>query len=159
MVRKAFWLILLLIFALNLLTWMIWGHENTIEIAAQEFKTAGTCFADTIHVFTGREELPWYISQYSDFTARAHAKFEEGFRFKTFSLNLYEETYQNGRHHLPDFLGYENTVYGFDIIRVIPLIAILDKHALAGDGSASYRSSHLWFFRWWGLNDKFTAGS
>lgn len=92
-----------------------------------------------------------------DFSPKAHQKFEEAFYYKTFHLHFIDDTYQEGRHLLPEYLSYQNTYYDFDIIRVVPLFAIVIKIAIAGDGSANFESTHVWFFRWWRLNDKLTG--
>lgn len=47
-----------LLFILNFLTWAFWGRDSILAVPAYEFKTAGTCFADTVYVFTGLEDRP-----------------------------------------------------------------------------------------------------
>ncbi len=135
---------------LNLITWMIWGRDGTLALSVGQFRTAATCFVDTVHVFAGENpQTPSSISQYNDYSEKAHKHFENAFEYKTFSLNIYLETYEEGRAKIPEYLDYENAIFEFGIFRAIPFYSKIETQVIAGDGSADVTGYYLWLFRWW----------
>ena len=152
--------IILIVVLLNLITWTIWGRDSTLVLAVNQFKTASTCFVDTVFVFTGdHPNAPTYIAQYNDFSENAHEDMQEAFYYKTSSLNIFSETYNEGKSKLPEFLSYENGIFDFYIIRLIPFYAFIESTAIVGSGSAEYSGNYIWFFRWWKLSERMTSVS
>ncbi len=152
--------IILLVVVLNAITWMFWGRDSTLILAVNQFKTAGTNFVDTVYIFTGNHpNAPYHVAQYNDFSEKAHREMREAFSHKTTSLNIFPETYEEGKSELPEFLSYENGIFDFYIIRLIPFYAFVESSAIVGSGSADYSGNYIWFFRWWKLSERMTGVS
>jgi hypothetical protein len=138
------------LFVLNLITWIFWGKESTLLLAVDQFKTESTCFVDTVYVFTGdHPDAPYHIAQYNDFSVNTQEAMKEAFYYKTNWLEVFPETYNQGRTKLPKYLSYENGIFNFYIIRLIPFFAYIESAAIVGSGSAEYITYYIWFFRWW----------
>lgn len=137
------------ILAIYVLSWLIWGRSNTLLLAAEEFRTAGTEYVDTIHVFLGNDSSdPWYYSRDLNFSEKTRSRYFALLEQKASVVKVYSGSFEEERNLLPEYLDYENAVYSVRVLRVVPFFAFIDMATLAGGGSATHEGYYIWVFHW-----------
>jgi len=141
---KPILLIIGIVILLNLLGWLLFGKNHTIQMVGtqSEYHTAHySQQSDSISIFNNPrgDELPWHYQLYSDFSTNEQENLKLVVSEHYGPIKVVEEMGNT---------SYQNQYFDFFIISGFPLFAKVTTRVFRGPGTTVYEGIYIYFFGW-----------
>jgi hypothetical protein len=148
--------ILFFLLILNLVSWFIFGRTSILlQVDTGKLYTYGYERINILNNFN--EHSPFYYDSFNDFSESTKKEF----------INEIPITLGKSKIEVIKKIDWESDSLDVEkspilyvgIIRDIPFLGFIEFGLIAGSGSVTFQSFHIWFFQWFEVRNELTGSS